>query len=81
MAQFAKLFKNGSSQAVRLPREFRFKGDKVRIRRVGNSNSVILEPVVEDVDVWLDALRSIPADPDFMKHRNQPRTPKREIFK
>lgn len=79
MAQFAKLFKNGSSQAVRLPREFRFEGDKVRIRRAGNS--VILEPVVEDVDAWLTALRSIPADPDFMKQRNQPRTPKREIFK
>ena len=32
MGQFAKLFQNGSSQAVRLPRQFRFKGDKVRIR-------------------------------------------------
>ena len=30
----AKLFKNGRSQAVRLPREFRFEGDRVRIRRV-----------------------------------------------
>jgi len=79
MPQFAKLFKNGSSQAVRLPREFRFQGDKVRIRRAGNS--VILEPVVDDVETWLEELRSIPADPDFMKHRNQPRTPKREIFK
>ncbi len=44
MFRFAKLFKVGSGQAVRLPRGFRFKGDKVRIRRVGNS--VILEPVV-----------------------------------
>jgi virulence-associated protein VagC len=30
----AKLFQNGRSQAVRLPREFRFEGDRVRIRRV-----------------------------------------------
>jgi len=38
----AKLFKNGRSQAVRLPKEFRFEGDEVSIRREGES--VILEP-------------------------------------
>jgi antitoxin VapB len=37
----AKLFRNGRSQAVRLPREFRFEGDEVNIRRVGRR--VILE--------------------------------------
>ncbi len=31
----ARLFRNGRSQAVRLPREFRFPGDRVRVRRVG----------------------------------------------
>jgi antitoxin VapB len=79
MSQFAKLFQNGSSQAVRLPREFRFDGDKVRIRRVGNG--VMLEPLRDDPEAWLAELRSIAADPDFMKERNQPKTPKREIFK
>ena len=39
----AKLFWNGRSQAVRLPKEFRFEGDEVEIRRDGNA--VILEPV------------------------------------
>jgi antitoxin VapB len=39
----AKLFKNGRSQAVRLPKEFRFRGKEVRIRREGES--VILEPI------------------------------------
>jgi antitoxin VapB len=39
----AKLFRNGRSQAVRLPREFRFPGDEVAIRREGDA--VILEPV------------------------------------
>lgn len=39
----AKLFWNGRSQAVRLPKEFRFAGDEVSIRRVGNQ--VVLEPV------------------------------------
>ena len=38
----AKLFWNGRSQAVRLPKEFRFEGDEVVIRREGDC--VILEP-------------------------------------
>ncbi len=38
----AKLFRNGRSQAVRLPKEFRFEGDEVNIRRAGKR--VILEP-------------------------------------
>ncbi|HWZ45889.1 MAG TPA: type II toxin-antitoxin system VapB family antitoxin [Candidatus Saccharimonadales bacterium] len=78
MSRFAKLFQNGSSQAVRLPQEFRFEGDKVRIRRSGNC--VVLEPLIADPEEWLAALKSIPADPDFMAQRNQPRTPKREFF-
>jgi antitoxin VapB len=39
----AKLFRNGRSQAVRLPKEFRFPGDEVRIRREGDA--VVLEPL------------------------------------
>jgi antitoxin VapB len=49
----AKLFWTGRSQAVRLPREFRFDGDEVRIRRHGSA--VILEPVAENWK-WLDIL-------------------------
>ena len=41
--QRAKLFKNGRSQAVRLPKGFRFDGDEVEIRKEGDA--VILEPV------------------------------------
>ncbi len=47
----AKLFWSGRSQAVRLPKEFRFEGDAVRIRRQGKA--VILEPVAQDWS-WLD---------------------------
>ncbi len=39
----AKLFRNGRSQAVRLPKEFRFEGEEVSIRRDGRR--VILEPL------------------------------------
>jgi antitoxin VapB len=43
MSATAKLFKHGRSQAVRLPKEFRFKGREVRVTKVGDR--VILEPM------------------------------------
>ncbi|MBC7037492.1 AbrB/MazE/SpoVT family DNA-binding domain-containing protein, partial [Salmonella enterica subsp. enterica serovar Enteritidis] len=48
----AKIFWSGRSQAVRLPKEFRFDATEVRIRRHGQS--VILEPMPENW-AWLDA--------------------------
>ena len=39
----ARLFKIGRSQAVRLPKEFRFSGDEVFVRREGEA--IILEPI------------------------------------
>jgi antitoxin VapB len=54
----AKLFDNGGSQAVRLPREFRFEGKEVSIRRQGDA--VILEPVKRDTKaLWarIDRIR------------------------
>jgi antitoxin VapB len=39
----AKLFINGGSQAVRLPKEFRFEGEEVTVRRLGRG--IVLEPV------------------------------------
>jgi antitoxin VapB len=55
----AKLFWTGSSQAVRLPKEFRFEGAEVRIRRHGNS--VVLDAVPKDWS-WLDRLGDFEAD-------------------
>lgn len=49
----AKIFWSGRSQAVRLPKDYRFDAEKVRIRRHGNA--VILEPVTEDW-TWLDVV-------------------------
>lgn len=59
----AKLFWSGRSQAVRLPKDFRFEGEEVRIRRHGNA--VILEPIPKDW-AWLDQV-SGPLDADFEK--------------
>ncbi len=53
MESTAKLFKNGRSQAVRLPKAFRFKGTEVKIRKEGEK--VILEPMEGDrwpEDFW-----------------------------
>ena len=57
----AKVFWSGRSQAVRLPKAFRFDTDEVRIRRHGQS--VILEPVAHGWD-WLERLAG-PVDEDF----------------
>jgi antitoxin VapB len=54
--QTAKLFKNGRSQAVRLPAEFRFEGDEVRIRRDPDTGEVILSPLNRSFNEWV-ALR------------------------
>ena len=72
----AKLFKNGQSQAVRLPREFRFDGKEVTIRRHGSA--VILEPVAEDWR-WLDEIAG-QFSPDFMAEgREQPALPEGRV--
>lgn len=63
----AKLFWSGRSQAVRLPKEFRFRGEEVRIRRHGSA--VILEPVADDWD-WLDVLVG-KLDDDFVQAVNE----------
>lgn len=58
----AKIFWSGRSQAVRLPKDFRFNGKEVRIRRHGNV--VILEPLAQSW-AWLDAI-SENLDDDFV---------------
>jgi len=65
--QQAKLFQNGQSQAVRLPKEFRFDGDSVRIKRIGRA--VVLLPNDEPWETLFDALDQF--SPDFMADRNQ----------
>jgi len=59
----AKLFWSGRSQAVRLPKEFRFEGDQVRIRRHGDA--VILEPIAPDWS-WLKNITG-PLDETFVQ--------------
>ena len=67
--KIAKLFKNGESQAVRLPKEFRFVGDEVFIKRVGSA--VVLLPKAKSWDTLLESLEKFPSD--FMNERDQPK--------
>jgi antitoxin VapB len=77
----AKLFRNGRSQAVRLPREFRFEGTQVRVRRL--AEGVLLEPLIADPADWFAELDRVREGQPFgkKKDRGQPVTPSREIFK
>jgi antitoxin VapB len=77
-AKVAKLFKNGRSQAVRLPKEFRFQGDRVKIRQV--EGGVLLEPVNSDPAEWLAGLKQFGALPLFPKGRKQKKPPIRRYF-
>jgi antitoxin VapB len=51
--QIAKLFKNGRSQAVRLPAEYRFEGDEVLIRRDPVTGDIILSPRNKKFEDWI----------------------------
>jgi antitoxin VapB len=70
----AKLFVNGRSQAVRLPKEYRFEGDQVFIKKVGNT--VILIPYRAPWETLIDSLGIFSAD--FMENREQPPVQDRE---
>lgn len=71
----AKLFVNGRSQAVRLPKEFRFDGDEVFIKRVGDA--VVLLPR-RSWNTLFDALDAF--EPGFTLEREQPAAQDREAL-
>lgn len=70
----AKLFKNGQSQAVRLPKEFRFEGKEVYIKKVGNT--VVLIPADRPWHALIDSLDKF--SDDFLETRDQPDSQERE---
>jgi antitoxin VapB len=77
-SKIAKLFRNGRSQAVRLPKEFRFEGDRVLVRKV--PGGILLESVISDPVQWLAELKKFGAEPLFPKGRKQRKPPVRRIF-
>ena len=72
----AKLFMNGSSQAVRLPKEFRFNGDFVYIRRQGAEIILSAQPFT-----WDDFFAQPSAfGDDFLAERQDELPQEREMF-
>ena len=59
----AKLFENGRSQAVRLPKEYRFQGDEVLVNKIGDV--VLLMPKGDKWAGFLSALNLF--SDDFME--------------
>ncbi|MDZ7583097.1 MAG: type II toxin-antitoxin system VapB family antitoxin [Deltaproteobacteria bacterium] len=72
--QTAKIFINGRSQAVRLPKDFRFSGEDVYIKKVGKM--VILIPKDDPWSSLIDSLDQF--TDDFMESRKQPNQTQRE---
>ncbi|MBA2692906.1 MAG: antitoxin [Rubrobacter sp.] len=64
----AKLFRSGRSQAVRLPKEYRFEGEEVFVKRVGSA--VVLLPREDSWRTLYESLDSF--SEDFMEERGQP---------
>lgn len=69
--QTAKVFTNGRSQAVRIPREYRFDGEEVFINRVGDA--VILTPISKAKDVYHQGLHGFSSD--FLAEGRPEQTP------
>ena len=78
MKKIAKLFRNGRSQAVRLPREFRFEGDSVRISKV--AHGVLLEPLTINPKEWFKKLDRFNTEPFMPEGREQPEAQERDWF-
>jgi antitoxin VapB len=74
----AKLFTHGGSQAVRLPKEFRFEGAQVHVRRVGDEVVLSARPPVA-VQALIDALDAF--EPCFRLQRDQPQADERAPIK
>jgi len=72
--QTAKIFTNGRSQAVRLPKECRFSGDDVYIKKF--ENLVILMPKDDPWAVLIDSLDNF--SDDFLDKREQPEVQTRD---
>ena len=80
MSKTAKLFRNGRSQAVRLPSEFRFEGSEVYVRRDPATGDVILSRRPESWKEFFEMMKNVPVSDDFMADRKDAPPQKRDLF-
>lgn len=76
MSDVAKVFKNGRSQAIRLPKEFRVDTTEVYIEKIGDS--LIITPKRQSR--WDSMRKALEDMEDFEIERNQPAVQERELF-
>lgn len=69
--RIAKLFKNGASQAVRLPSDFRFEGNEVYVSRDEATGDVVLSnrPGAKTWNAFFELLHEVAVPADFMSER------------
>ncbi len=80
MQKTAKLFRNGRSQAVRLPFDCRFEGSEVYIRRDSKTGDVILSRRPESWGDFFELVNSLNLPQDFLSERNDLPPQKRELL-
>jgi antitoxin VapB len=78
--KIAKLFKNGRSQAVRLPSDFRFSSAEIFIRKDHDTGDVILSPKPNSWDELFALADSIEIPADFLRSRDRRPPKKRRLF-
>jgi antitoxin VapB len=80
MTKRAKLFRNGRSQAVRLPAQYRFEGSEVYVRRDPQTGDVILSRRPESWQELFHLLDSLEIPEDFLTERDDRPPQKRKLF-
>jgi len=80
MPKTAKLFRNGRSQAVRLPAEYRFEGSEVYVRRDPTTGDVVLSRHPESWVDLFDLINTIEVPEDFLADRKDAHPQKRALF-
>jgi antitoxin VapB len=78
--QTAKLFRNGRSQAVRLPADFRFAGSEVYVRRDPATGDVILSRRPDSWQEFFDLADTLDIPEDFLSNRPDAPPQKRKLF-
>ena len=80
MPDTAKLFRNGRSQAVRLPAEYRFEGSEVYVRRDPVTGDVILSRRPESWGDFFELMKTVDVPEDFLAARKDSPPQKRDLF-
>lgn len=80
MSQTAKLFRNGRSQAVRLPADFRFAGSEVYVRRDPSTGDVILSRRPDSWEDFFKLTATLDIPEDFLSDRRDVPPQKRKLF-